>query len=91
MPRRKAQRAEGQTAGGPKIVEVKTGTRNWAYVPSGMPVWAVIGHLKSYDWDIDRTLKELRGAITDEDMKYALEYYQAHKEEIDCLWYRLTD
>jgi hypothetical protein len=57
--------------------------RNWAYAPCGMPVWALILYLGSYDWDIDRTVTELGDPVTRDDVVFAKEYYDSHRAEID--------
>ncbi|MHB8576661.1 MAG: hypothetical protein ACYDCQ_15160 [Dehalococcoidia bacterium] len=55
----------------------------WGYVPSGMPVYAVIGYLGAYDGDDDRFLREAGDALNQADLDFARQYYDTHREEID--------
>ena len=55
----------------------------WGYVPSGIPVYAVIDDLKAYDGNVDLLLREAGGALTREDVESAVGYYEAHRQEID--------
>ncbi|MFN0093819.1 MAG: hypothetical protein ACKVVT_03445 [Dehalococcoidia bacterium] len=57
--------------------------RTWAYTPSGVPVWAIIGQLQGWNWDIEAYLERTCGEITRADVDFAIAYYKKHRGEID--------
>ena len=57
--------------------------RDWTYTSSGMPVWAVIAHVKAVGCNVEAAMADLDAVITAEEMSFALDYYRDHPEEID--------
>jgi len=52
-------------------------------VPSGMAIWAVVNYLKYFDWDHEKTVDIMEGALTKSDVEYAERYYREHRDEIE--------
>jgi hypothetical protein len=67
----------------PKTVTEKA-RKPYASVPSGMSVWAVIMYLKYFDWDREKTVDLMEGALTNADIEFAERYYSEHRDEIDA-------
>lgn len=66
-----------------KYVSIDENRRDWAYAPSGVPVWAIIGQLRALNWEVEEYLARTGGEITREDVDFSLQYYEAHRIEIN--------
>ena len=60
----------------------RRGVEEARLVEPQIAVWALIGHLRTVDWDITRTAAAYR--IPTEAVEAALLYYRQHRAEIDA-------
>jgi len=60
------------------------GKRHEPMVGPGVSVWAIIGYLQLYDWDVSRVQQAYDPDLTEEDVRAAWDYYKRHPAEIDA-------
>jgi uncharacterized protein (DUF433 family) len=57
--------------------------RHEPMVGPGVSVWAIVGYLKFYDWDVSRIQQAYDPYLTEDDVRAAWDYYKRHTVEID--------
>ena len=60
----------------------RRGVEEARLVKPQISVWALVGHLRTVGWDVNRTAEAYR--IPPEAVEAALAYYEQHRTEIDA-------